>query len=410
MSTRARIAIGLVCGLASLLVAAPAGAYVYWANVNVDKGIGRANLDGSGVNQSFVPDAPTHGPCGVAVDSQHLYWANYGFFEPSFMLDTTIGRANLDGSGANQSFIAGAKGPCGVAVDASHIYWANEGGAFSLEPGSTIGRANLDGSGANQTFIRKAATPCGVAVDANHVYWANLALGTIGRASLSGEDADESFITGANHPCGVAVDANHVYWANSGWGPSYPTGSTIGRANLDGSGVNQSFITGAAGPSGVAVDSQHLYWANTQYPPSTIGRANLDGSGVDQAFIGANSNPDGVAVDVLGGSAQPLRPAHPAIAGRFKLLKLKHFAKRGTALLVVHVGGPGMLALFGRKVRLAKQKASAAGNVKLKVRPKRSARRRLRQVHKLRSWVKIRFTPQHGTPYKKSKPVTLFLK
>jgi hypothetical protein len=46
----------------------------------------------------------------VAVDGAHLYWANAG--------DGTIGRANLDGTGVNQSFIGGATGPCGVAVDA----------------------------------------------------------------------------------------------------------------------------------------------------------------------------------------------------------------------------------------------------------------------------------------------------
>ena len=39
-----------------------------------------------------------------------VYWANNG--------GGTIGRAGLDGTGVNQSFIAGASGPCGVAVDA----------------------------------------------------------------------------------------------------------------------------------------------------------------------------------------------------------------------------------------------------------------------------------------------------
>jgi Low-density lipoprotein receptor repeat class B len=46
-----------------------------------------------------------------------------------------------------------------VAVDAGHVYWANDGT-------NTIGRANLDGTGADQIFITGAATPTGVAVDA----------------------------------------------------------------------------------------------------------------------------------------------------------------------------------------------------------------------------------------------------
>ena len=58
--------------------------------------IGRANLDGTGVDQQFVP-APGITPCGIAVDAAHVYWAVQG--------QDTIGRANLDGSGANQAFI-----------------------------------------------------------------------------------------------------------------------------------------------------------------------------------------------------------------------------------------------------------------------------------------------------------------
>ena len=38
-----------------------------------------------------------------------MYWGNY--------VDGTIGRAKLDGSGINQSFITGATGVCGVGVD-----------------------------------------------------------------------------------------------------------------------------------------------------------------------------------------------------------------------------------------------------------------------------------------------------
>ena len=71
----------------------------------------------------------------------------------------TIGRANLDGSGIDQNFITGANEPSGMAVDAAHLYWAN--GGFNA-----IGRANLDGSGIDQTFIMADNGPEAVAVDA----------------------------------------------------------------------------------------------------------------------------------------------------------------------------------------------------------------------------------------------------
>ena len=91
----------------------------------------------------------------MSVDAAYVYWANAGTGTD------TIGRATLDGTGANQSFIGGAPTPAGVAVDADHVYWANNGT-------NTIGRANLDGTGANQSFIvlREASDPFGVAVGA----------------------------------------------------------------------------------------------------------------------------------------------------------------------------------------------------------------------------------------------------
>ena len=94
--------------------------------------IGRANLDGTGVNQSFIATAGA--PPGAAVDRGHIYWVNY-------IASGTIGRANLDGTGVDQSFIIGAGGPCGVAVDSAHIYWANEGyglGEPMAVPTSTV--------------------------------------------------------------------------------------------------------------------------------------------------------------------------------------------------------------------------------------------------------------------------------
>ena len=267
----------VVLSLAStgLCLAAPADAYVYWANSisSTTSTIGRVSLDGSSVNQNFITAT---GAFGVAVDAQHVYWTNS---------TGTIGRANLDGSGVNQSFIAGAGDPSGVAVDGQHVYWA-EGGQ------GNIGRANLDGSGVNGGFIAGASEgTSGVAVDAQHVYWTNTGQGTIGRANLDGSGVNQSFITGASLPYAVAADGQHVYWVNWAGG----SGTTIGRANLNGTGINQSFITGAISPLGVTVDAQHVYWTNTG--DGTIGRANVDGSGVNQSFITAAGAPQGIAVD-----------------------------------------------------------------------------------------------------------------
>jgi hypothetical protein len=93
---------------------------------------------------------------GAGAVSRHIYWSNFS--------TPTIGRANVDGSSPNQSFISGVSSPDGVAVDSSHIYWTSIVIA-------TIGRANLDGSSPNQSFISGASGPVGVVVDSSFIYW-----------------------------------------------------------------------------------------------------------------------------------------------------------------------------------------------------------------------------------------------
>jgi hypothetical protein len=258
--------------------------YLYWDNPQVGW-IGRGMIDGdpANVNQSFVTTMLLGGG-PVAVDRQYLYWG----------MSKYIGRANLDGSRINQKFISldEFSAATQLAVDDQHIYF--------IRGDVSIGRANLDGSGVEESFITvQGAMFSGLAVDSNYIYWTDWAPGhkSIGRANLDGTGVDPSFIAGTGVGRGLAVDGQHIYWAQVIPG-SPPLLGTIGRANLDGTGMIWNFITGATEPRAVAVDSDHLYWANyydCNYetdPPSscaggTIGRANLDGSDVNQSFITA---------------------------------------------------------------------------------------------------------------------------
>jgi len=251
-----------------LVLPATAGAYLYWSNSGTSS-IGRANLDGSGISSTFITGANT--PAGVALDSGHVYWGNNTGF--------SVGRADLDGTDVNQSLFAVVTGNFvrGVAVDADHIYVALA---------NALGRADIGGSNVNETFVGGASTPIGVAVNDEHIYWRNSA--SIGRADIDGNNVNQSFIAAASGPRFVALDDDHVYWTNQ-------TTGTIGRADLDGTNVDQSFISGASAPQGIAVDSGHVYWANDT--TDTIGRANLDGTGVNQSFI------SGVSIGLLSGLA-----------------------------------------------------------------------------------------------------------
>jgi hypothetical protein len=237
-----------VTGLESPCGVAVNGTHLFWANRRQDS-IGRAALDGSGLNNLLFRTPSGSYPCGVAIDDAYVYWANHGYGTRG----TTIGRAKLDGSSVESGFVGGAVNPCGVAVDDEYLYWANEGS--SPGSGGTIGRARLDGSGADVDFIQTdAVLPCGVAVDGSHVYWANTAGGSVGRAQLDGSAVENRFIDGARWPCGVTVDGDFIYWGNAG---EYldPSGlAAVGRAPLDGTDVDQDWVTGMLGICGVAVD------------------------------------------------------------------------------------------------------------------------------------------------------------
>ncbi len=368
--------------IACLLLAAPASGYVYWTDDEAGK-IGRAKLNGSAINQSFITLPGSGDLIGLAVDAQHVYWADDVL--------GAIGRANLDGSGVNQSFIAGANFPAALAVDAQHIYWRN--GCCA------IGRANLDGSGANLTFIN-SATPLpgvnkiGLAVDGQHIYWTSTTTGAgdpvnaIGRANLDGSAVNQTFIAGANEPYAVAVDSQHVYWSNRG-------SDTIGRANLDGSGVDQSLVGGASGIFGIAAGSQHIYWANGSALGSSIGRAGLSGSGVDQSFVDFGGSPVAVAVDALGpGSA-------------FSIVGKRLNRKRGIAVLIVRIFEKGRLVLRGAKIKKQTKKAKAASRFKLVVRPKHRVARKLKSTGKAKVTAKVKFKPVGRKPTTKTTRLTL---
>jgi hypothetical protein len=302
--------------------AATGAPYLYWENGKTT--IGRARLDGTGVEQSFV-SGTGRGPCGVALDREHIYWGEQlGGKVGSPDRGGAIGRANRDGSGVNANFIpTPAHHGCGVAIAGSQIYWTSWACAISPAPRAgncwwspsspaAIGRANMDGTGVDDQFITglaiprspafQTADPCGIAVAGKYIYWMNNAEGgkplPIGRANLDGTGVNKRFITGVpNGTCGIAVAGGHIYWTNGFFKSKY----AIGRANLDGTGVNQHFIRTAGIPCGIAVYHGHIYWGQSTDPsaPSitTIARANLDGSAVNDQFItGIHGSCGGLAI------------------------------------------------------------------------------------------------------------------
>ena len=145
----ASAAVGLVW-LAACGAGASVGrgsSYMYWTTAS-GQTLWRATLSSSSPARQFI--SGTTAPLSeVAVSPRYIYWAN----------GNAIGRANLDGGGVDERFITGAHFPVGVAVNSRYIYWSNNASYTRFR--STIGRANLDGIGADQRFI----TGTSIAVD-----------------------------------------------------------------------------------------------------------------------------------------------------------------------------------------------------------------------------------------------------
>jgi hypothetical protein len=246
----------LVTGTDGVYAVAVSGTHVYWTHSTLDGAgaIGRANLDGSDANPNFITGL--HSPRGIGVEGTHIYWADFDPAAPGpgDFGRGLIGRANLDGSDVNQNFIkerghgAPPAHPTALAVDRNHIYFSDP--AFSV-----LVIARIDGHGPWRVAeVRGVGIVNGIAAHGAHIYWTwtcpnpNIDCARsrgIGRMNLNGTALDRNFIDVPAR--GVAVDAQHIYWAED-----FERGR-IGRANLDGSALDPNFIADVRSPSGVGV-------------------------------------------------------------------------------------------------------------------------------------------------------------
>jgi hypothetical protein len=290
------------------------GNFVYWSNEQ-GTSIGRAKINGVGLNNSFVPAT---NPFGVAVDSKFVYWA-----QPN-----SIGRANLDGSSPNQNFVStGSPSPMGIAVTPTAIFWASDG--------THIGRVNIDGTNPQPNFITAAGSViCGIAADSNFVYWADTGgMQRIGRAPVGGGAPEVNFITGAgNVNCGIAVDSNFLYWPTRA-APTPP--DSIGRAPVTGGPANLSFIVNPTPankvPFGVAVNPQYIFWGSASPGGNDpLGRANLGGGNPNPTFLTPGSRP---------------RLLDAAPSNKVTVNSVTKKKKKGTATINAKVPGPGQVTL-----------------------------------------------------------------
>ncbi len=344
--------------------------YVYWTNQN-ETTIGRAKLNGEGANNSFMTGL--NQPMGIATDSKYLYWMQ------GDSTNATIGRANLDGTNPNPNFIphqAGMDAGAGIVITPNNgIYWGNRL--------NTIGHANLDGSNADPDFINHAGSfTCGLTANANFIYW-GLTTGAneIGRATLAGAGIDNTF-AGSNVYCGLAMDNTYIYYGSN-------ASNSIGRAPIGGGAGDPTFIPNASSPGndpcGMGITPEYLFWGNT--PETAIGRANVNGTGVSPTLIDGATNP------CLVTAAPP---------NKVTVNSIKKNKKKGTASIDAKVPGPGQVELTtiplgaseaASPVKNVGLTLTAAGSFKVPVKPQGKTSKRLKKKGKAKVTVYVNFTP-----------------
>ncbi len=374
--------------------------FVYWASGGQTT-IGRAKLNGSGMNNAFISGLSNVG--GVAIDSRYIYWTQ------GQGATSTIGRANLDGTGVDPNFIPHAAGVqdfdnppahAGIAVNSSSIFWDNTGSGF-------IGKANIDGSSPTGTLVGTTEPACGVAADQNFVYWLDVGLAqSVSRATVNGGDKQTNYINGATGSCGLAADSNTLYWGSST--------KAIGRAPVGGGTANNNFVPSAVPVAnavcGVAINSQYIFWGNSG-ASDFIGRSNLGGG---------SSNPS-----LIAGPTDPCLPA-AAPANKITVTSITKKKKKGTATVGAKVPGPGQVTLnqvstppdtnaVASAVKQQGLTLTAAGSFKLAVKPKgKTAKKLKKQVKKkgkgkVKVKVFIHFVPAGVAGVPNTKPVTITL-
>jgi hypothetical protein len=246
------------------------------------------------------PGVLTSGPSiprYVAVDGEYVYWTNTGPLvdggrgpEP-WESGGTIGRAKLNGSeppsqGAIEpEFITGASDPQGIAVDSEHIYWANGAAEGALEihgPAGWISRATIDGEGVQvePKFTRPESfqgVPQTLTLSGNHLYFSAFEKAQQDGRLFSyplegGKSYTIAILPEIDAASGIAADGAEVYWSegSGGIGRVPDNGPVAGycREHPD---CEAEYLKPEGSVNGLALDGTRLYWGSNGEGGSNAG-------------------------------------------------------------------------------------------------------------------------------------------
>jgi hypothetical protein len=197
--------------------------------------------------------------------------------------------------------------------------------------------------------------------------------------------------------------------------------------------LDESIPANTSGPfaTSIPVQGGDLIGIRTGDSPGNISPTYSSGTGED-IFFGVVGDP-AVGNTVCGaGSTFPsctssggiltniaatLFAPSPAPSNAFTFGSLKRNTHNGTATVAVNVPGPGTLSLTGKGVKtqraggaVTSKSVTAAGVVKLLIKARGAAKRKLNRTGKMKVKVKVTFTPTGGSPGTQSKRVKLIKK
>ncbi len=218
----------------------------------------------------------------TALFAQKIYWSDKG--------NSTINRANADGSNQETLISTGLGTPNGLVLDVAgnKMYWTDSDNAQK-----NIKSADLNGGNVT-VLVSGLDEPMGIELDLinGKIYWTDQNSKTISSANLDGSNVVE-LIEKLKEPFGIALDVanNKMYWTEN-------KGNEINKADLSGDNVN-NLIDKIGDPNDIELDliNGKMYWVDSKNNYQHLCRANLDGSNIEVLVQGLNS-PTGLSLDI----------------------------------------------------------------------------------------------------------------
>jgi hypothetical protein len=200
---------------------------------------------------------PATSASAIVVEDGKIYWLRTGH-------GGGIGRIDVDGSGLKRLLVRGVTAD-DLAVDGSSVFWADS-------DKGVIGRARTDGRKVKRKLVKADADA--IAAHDGSLYW--LDDGIVGRARANGRGVKRRFLN-VRRPgwdaSGLAVGPAGIFWGQGvahgkAWDEAREGGPVgrIGRAGLSGGGIEHGFadwraaVLISSAPRVIGLDGPSLYW------------------------------------------------------------------------------------------------------------------------------------------------------